>query len=147
MIIDSLKNIYLYNEIPQNVKIFIKNILIDFALGRHYIDDNNYANIEEYFTKPLSKAKYEAHEKYIDIQFLLSGNEKIYYRDKNGLTYDTDYDSDKDIIFYNNAVNSHYIELDGSNFAVIFPHEAHAPQIQAGNNQENVVKVVVKVKV
>lgn len=147
MITDNLKNINLYANIPEDVKLFIKNISSSMALGKYGLGGDNYANVELYSTKSLADAKYEAHEKYIDIQILLSGCEKIYYSEKDTLTFDIPYDSQRDIAFYKEAVEGNYIELNGSNFVVLFPHEAHAPQVQSGNTSEQVLKVVVKIKV
>ena len=147
MITDNLKNIDLYFNIPEDAKKFIRNLSSDIALGRYILSDDNYANVESYSTKSLSCAKYEAHEKYIDIQILLTGQEKIYYCEKDILTFDTQYDSQKDIAFYKEAVKGNFVELDGSNFVMLFPHEAHAPQVSAGDVSEKVLKVVIKIKV
>ena len=147
MITDNLKNIDLYSNIPEDAKEFIRNLSSDIAQGKHNLANDNYANVESYCTKSLACAKYEAHEKYIDIQILLEGREKIYYCEKDILTFDTQYDSQKDIAFYKETVKGNFVELDGSNFVMLFPHEAHAPQVQANNISENVLKAVLKIKV
>jgi beta-galactosidase beta subunit len=49
-------------------------------------------------------------------------------------------------MFYNEMIpdDSHFVKLDGSNFAVIYPHEGHAPQVQTTELPMRVKKVVIK---
>ena len=99
-------------------------------------------------TKPHEVAKFEAHRDYIDIQLLLSGNERIYYNDVEGLVEAAPYDKSRDIVFFKDSVKkSDYLTLNGTNFALIYPHEAHAPQVSVNDYAEQVKKVVVKVKI
>ncbi len=148
MIINKLKNISLYDKnIPHEAIDFVSNLSQGIDLGRHEISDGVYANVEKYITKPLSSGKFEAHKDYIDIQLLIRGREKIYYSDKESLTVSEPYDKDRDIMFFsNNIEGAPFVNLDGTNFALIYPHEAHAPQIMSDSEQE-VLKVVVKVKI
>ena len=144
MIVDKLSNIDLYTNIPDNIKEFIKNIDKDIELGRYELDNGAYDNVEQYLTKSVSEGKFESHKKYIDIQLLLSGSEKIYYNYDINLPQLEPYNENKDITFYETEVSkSDYVTLDGTNFMLIFPHELHAPQIMA-KTQQKVKKVVVK---
>lgn len=150
MIIDKLENISLYKEIPNSVVKFLKDLDVDnLEFGKHILEDSNFVNIETYDTKPIEKAKYESHDNYIDIQMLLKGNEKIGVINRNGLVVMNPYDKDRDITFYTDKVDGNKsILLDGSNFVMLFTHEAHAPQIAADyQTSENVIKLVAKVKV
>lgn len=148
MITDKIENINIYSDIPNVVKDFILKLSKDAPLGRITLSDDIYVNIESYKTKCIEEAKFEAHERYIDIQILLDGTEDIYYTDKLKLTVREPYDDSKDIVFYaENPSGYPKVLLDGSNFAVLFPHEAHAPQVSADSNKTNVKKVVVKIKV
>lgn len=148
MITDKIENIDIYAEIPQYAKDFIKNLSCDCKVGRYQLDDDDYVNIETYFTKNLSDARYEKHNKYIDIQLLLKGKEKIYYKDSRLLScVSVPYSEEKDIAFYSDNIGEEYVELDGSNFVILFPHEAHAPQVCSNMTNEKVLKAVVKIKV
>lgn len=145
MIVDNLKNIDKYSQIPKFVIDFIKNLSNDIKLGRYELEDNSYVNVETYDTKSINNAKFEIHKKYVDIQILLSGKEKIYIEQADKLSMPLEYNEQKDIRFYNDNVdNSDYITLNGSNFVMIYPHEAHAPQIAIDNIPKTVKKVVVK---
>ena len=147
MITDKLENIDIYSDIPNIAKDFIKNLTSDIELGRVYLSDDIYVNIESYITKTTTDAQFEAHNKYIDIQILLKGNEFISYTDKSILTVKMPYNEEKDIAFYSQPVNDYpHVKLDSSNFVILFPHEAHAPQI-CDEFPSEVKKVVVKIKV
>ena len=58
---------------------FLKNNdLTKLAPGKYPIDgDNVYASITEDSTKDYDKSKWESHRKYIDLQYVISGEEKI----------------------------------------------------------------------
>lgn len=147
MIVDKIENIVKYQEIPDFAKDFILKLSKDIELGRYSFADNNFANVESYETKFIDDAKFEAHKNYIDIQLLLSGKERIYVRSLEGLDVDIEYNPDKDIMFYKNSVKlSDFVTLDTTNFVMLYPHEAHAPQVAVDEITENVKKVVVKVK-
>ncbi|MEI8225577.1 MAG: YhcH/YjgK/YiaL family protein, partial [Bacteroidota bacterium] len=52
--------------------------LTKLEVKRYDLDgDNVYALISEYLTKNNEDARYEAHQKYIDIQYVISGKEQI----------------------------------------------------------------------
>ena len=148
MILDKLENIHLYKNIPQQVVDFVNLIDKNAPLGKQILSDEIYVNIEQYSTKLQESAMFEAHDKYIDIQILLDGKESIYLADRTNLDVKIPYNPAKDIVFYSNSIADYpKINLDGSNFVMIFPHEAHAPQVSVGNNSEKVLKVVVKIKI
>jgi len=147
MITDRIENIGLYKNIPQNAVNFIKSLKENIPSGRHEIGGGIYANVEEYYTKPLENCRFEAHRNYIDVQILLRGHEKIYYTNKGGLNVSVPYDTEKDIEFFSDSIiNFPEITLNGANFMMIFPHEAHAPQT-VSDKIEKVLKVVVKINI
>lgn len=149
MIVDKIENLKLYKEIPSSVVQFISQLNIDnIELGKYILSDGIYVNIEEYETKAIEDAKFESHDKYIDIQLLLFGTESIYYTSREDLSILNSYDTTRDITFYADNVEKYpSITLDGSNFMMIFPHEAHAPQVSINNSSQKVLKVVAKIKV
>ncbi|HEY2574566.1 MAG TPA: YhcH/YjgK/YiaL family protein, partial [Verrucomicrobiaceae bacterium] len=57
---------------------FLRTVDGTQSLGRHEIDgDQVFALVQSYATKPVEEALFEAHRKYIDVQFLFSGRETI----------------------------------------------------------------------
>jgi len=149
MITDNIENIDLYSSIiPKEAIEFIRKLNQNIELGKYEISDNIYANIEMYNTKPFSEGKFESHRQYCDIQILLKGEEYILYQPTKNLKNSGVYRQEKDIMFYLDKIeNSPFVKLDGTNFALLFPHEAHAPQIATDDGVQNVIKVVVKIKV
>lgn len=146
MIIDKLENISLYKEIPQSVVNFLTNLSADIKNGRYELANYDYVNIESYATKSIKEARFESHRDYIDIQLLLAGRERIYTESIKSLDIAVPYDFQRDIIFYKNSVeNSDYVTLDTTNFVMLFPHEAHAPQVLVNKSYE-VKKLVAKIK-
>ena len=127
---------------------FLKNNdLSKLDIKQYNIDgDNLYAPVSEYITKNDEDAKYEAHRKYIDIQFVISGKEQIgiapISTKKEVLT---PYDPAKDVELM--TVNQHtYLKAAPDRFFIFFPSDAHSPGLKDGENSQ-VRKVVVKVKV
>ena len=91
--------------------------------------------------------QYEAHLKYADVQFLLAGSEHLRCCPLEFLTPATDYDEAGDCRFYVDKPGSGCaLRLGSGYFAVVFPDDAHIPQLAVGE-PEPVKKVVVKVPV
>lgn len=148
MIYDNMENLKGYDAVSENVLTFLNNLTIDIKTGKYMIDDNSYANVEIYNTKSSEGAYPEAHKKYIDIQTVLTGKEKIEFTDISNLRVKDDYDEGRDIMFYHNTkdtVNS--VILTPGKFALLYPHEAHKPQLRIDSISSTVKKVVVKVRV
>ena len=148
MIVDKIEKLKLYKEIPSEVVQFLSELDINnIKLGKRVLSDCIYVNIEEYNTKDIEVASFESHDKYIDIQLLLKGLENIYYASRDNLSVKVPYDETRDIAFYSDSIQGYpCIKLDGTNFMMIYPHEAHAPQVSSGNLSQKVLKVVVKIK-
>ena len=148
MIFDDLTNLHEYNLLPPEAYVFIEKLNLHTPDGKYQITDKIYANVETYLRKNEFDAILEAHKKYIDIQFLISGIERIDFTNINGLKVLEEYDHIKDIMFFKRPkteIGSLY--LNGRNFAVFFPQDAHAPQIDTLALQNNVKKVVIKIAV
>lgn len=147
MIFDKVENIDKYGEIPQDIKSFIKSLSDCIKPARYELAEGNFVNINEYFTKPVSDCKLEAHKKYIDIQLLLEGKEELHYTFTDGLTIGENYDENRDVMFFKNPdFPLNKIILEKGVFVLLYPYEAHKPQINYGNKLAKVKKVVVKMK-
>jgi biofilm protein TabA len=127
---------------------FLKsNDLSKLELKRFDIDgDNLFATVSEYLSKNEETAKFEAHRKYIDIQYVIVGKEVMNIAPittvKEVLT---PYDATKDIEFITVDKIVNY-NASPANFFIFFPGDAHRPGLKDGVNS-TVRKVVVKVKV
>lgn len=147
MIIDNFENCGRYYSVNKRFKKAFDYISeTDFEklpCGRYEIEGKNlYVNVDEYETKLVSKPEY--HKKYIDIQFLLNGEEYIGYCPKSDLIEDEGYDEEKDLGFGIGVVD--YIKLKKGQFMIFFSDDAHQP-CMAFDKPYRVKKVVVKVKI
>jgi len=127
---------------------FLKsNDLTKLELKRYDIEgDNLFATVSEYQSKNEESAKFEAHRKYIDIQYVISGKEIMNLAPISTLKdVLTPYDAVKDIEFITVSKVVNY-KASPSNFFIFFPDDAHRPGLKDGLNSP-VRKIVIKVKV
>lgn len=151
MIKDNIKNYKNYLGISENLDKGFEYLLnMDFLAvdcGRYYVlDEKLFANVDKYKTKPADDGKFEAHKKYIDIQYIVKGFEKIGYGEISDFSEITKYDEKKDIVFLKEKNCKHdFIRIKEGDFAVFFPQDAHMPQISDEEISE-IKKVVIKVQ-
>ena len=150
MIIDKLNNSDLYEFKNQKLKIafeFLKSTdLESLADCRSEIQgDSIYVIKSKYKTKNKEDAYPEAHRKYIDVQYIMSGTETIGYAAKGSQKTYKEYDEENDYEFF--EAECSYITLSEGMFAVFFPGELHKPGILHENSPEEIKKIVVKVSV
>lgn len=114
--------------------------------GRYEIDGERvFAIVQRYETIAPAAPKFEAHRKYIDVQFIASGSEVIGWAPLERLAVTEAYDGEKDICF--GAVPDGGwtpLRLEAGQLAVLYPEDAHAPRLAAGAPAP-VAKIVVKV--
>lgn len=153
MIIDHLPSASLYESLNPYFKAafdFLKTAdLKALPLGKHEIDGTNvYAAVSEYETKTVETAKFETHNRYIDIQFLATGAENIGVCNAEDCDALEAYNPEKDITFVkpSSSASVDYVSIYGNVFAIFFPNDAHQPCVARGE-KSNVKKVVVKVAV
>lgn len=148
MIIDSLNNSGKIEGLnPHFKKVFdyIKSHdLKSVPVGRIDIDgDNAWITVSEVQGKDQSAAALESHDRYIDIQLPLVGEETFGWQSRSLLKNERDggYNAEKDITFYTDPAKLYFTMSEGD-FAIFFPEDGHAPCIGKGT----IKKVVVKVK-
>lgn len=118
----------------------------EYADGRYEMLNEAYVNIETYETKKRENAYFESHKKYIDIQFMIEGEEIVEVVPIQELTVRSPYDSEKDIVFYNNDVIGNRKILRTGEFLVFYPSDGHMPCI--GTNESRINrKAVIKIPV
>lgn len=151
MIVDTFSNLEKYKEsLPQLllVKKFIDDHMHEENMEccKYLIDDENvFALVQEYVTKNSKEIRWESHRKYIDVQFILSGNENIGYSRCEALKLMEDFSEGKDIAFYKSPKTYTQITLSEGMFAIFYPGEAHLPCC-ISETPSNVKKIVFKIK-
>jgi YhcH/YjgK/YiaL family protein len=151
MIVDSLKNKEIYESVHPKFGeafAFIERVVAEgLAVGRYELDgDALFALVQEYPTKAPADCPFEAHRKYIDIQYVKSGRERMGVADLAHVTTSAEYNPERDVEFFNTPEDASILTVGADEFAVFFPHDAHQPAMAMGES-ETVEKIVVKVRV
>ena len=151
MIFDKLKNAAIYYPMHSGFKKGFE-FLIDSDLraleeGKYDIDsDNIFASVQSLTTKPVKDQKWEVHRRYIDIQYLIYGVERMHYGNLADFDFaHTQYDREKDIQFLDGRVYN-AVNLQKGDFVIFYPHDVHAPMLSVVSPQD-IKKVIVKVAV
>ena len=115
--------------------------------GNHEINgDAVFALVSNTPSRAPESGQFEAHQKYIDIQYVISGEEFIGVAPTKELQEVTAYDSAKDIAFYANPSEFENVEMQPGRFVVFFPENAHLPLCHCRGKQQ-IHKVVIKLRV
>ncbi len=151
MIFDTLDRAARYTGLNSRFPLafdFLRTLTGGEAMGRHDLDgDLCFALVQTYQTKPQSQALFEAHRKYIDVQFLLSGRETILWAPLESMKEQTmPYDEEKDAALWKPVTDFTPLRISAGQFAILHPEDAHAPCIEQ-EQPETVFKVVIKVAV
>jgi YhcH/YjgK/YiaL family protein len=150
MVFDSLKNSAFYHRIhPLFEKAFDYAHTTNFnelPLGRHAIvGDDLFVIYMEYLTKDISDCVMESHRKYVDIQYMLEGEEGMAYETFNGQRETTPYELERDVAFYEKSYTS-LIKVSKGQFTIFYPHDLHMPSMKI-QSPATVKKAVFKVRV
>jgi YhcH/YjgK/YiaL family protein len=150
MVVDRIENAKLYHGLGARIATALEFIAGVSAEGFEEktveIDARNvYAMLQAYETEGEAGRAYEAHRKYIDVQYVVDGRETFRVTDVGSLTPQIDYDPERDFTLYELAPGSD-LRLGPGDFAVFFPHDAHVPKLMT-DAPSAVKKVVVKVAV
>lgn len=114
--------------------------------GKNIIDgDNVFFNCQNVKTQPVEERFFEGHKKYIDIQIVINGEEKIGYSTRSNVVRTTPWNRETDFEKYEGSVD-HLFELNGDTFIILFPEEPHMPLIHGENGPMEIKKVVFKIK-
>jgi biofilm protein TabA len=116
--------------------------------GRVEIDgDRVFALVQSYETTSGGEAKFEAHRRYADIQYITGGEELIGWAPLEKMTATQDYDPAKDVVL-GRAASAEItpVRLFAGELGVFYPSDAHAPK-QAVGKPAKVHKIVVKVAI
>jgi biofilm protein TabA len=136
----------LHADLDRGLRFLAGSARAGLADGRHEIDgDRLYAMVSSYATRRREDSKFEAHRKYIDIQFLISGRELAFWAPLAGLKPSVEYSEQSDAVLFPHGDGVPLL-LGDSRFAVFFPQDAHMPCCLI-DRPETVRKIVVKVRI
>ena len=147
MIVDRLENWELYSNLPRLTRAFkVLSLPQTFALteGRYELEGKNIIALPQaYQSKLRQDGRWEAHRRYIDIQYIVSGVELMGWAPVSTLAPAGEFNVAKDVGFFEGQGD--FIRVSAGMFAVFFPHDGHMPSIAVGDRPEGVRKIVMKV--
>ena len=119
--------------------------LAELPAERYEIDgDRLFCMISKGPGRSRAEAKLEAHRKYIDIQYVIAGTDEMGWKPTADCkVIDTNYDADKDIMFFKDQPDS-WTPVPAGSFVIFFPQDAHAPLVSKGEIHKAVLKVAVE---
>ena len=139
MIFSSIKNGDSFEKYPAAIQTALE-----------YLKSHDFASMEpgvyEIQAEDVADRRPESHEKYLDVQFLVSGRERLGFTKNTGNYKVAEHIKERDLIFYESVEDEGYIESRPGCFCVFFPSDIHRPQVISGEAM-NLRKVVVKVSV
>lgn len=152
MILDTIGNASKYYSVhplfQQAFAYIQKTDLATIEAGKYEIDGDNLKAIvsgKKGVTAAESVAKFECHNKYIDIQVCIKGVEQMGWKPREKCSVENGgYNAEKDVQLYNETPDM-YFQLTDNQFVIFFPEDVHAPMIAV--NDGEIKKLVIKVKI
>lgn len=116
------------------------------ADGRHAIEgDDVWALVSSYDTGPATEKRFEAHQVYVDLQYVAAGTERILHAPLETVDVAEPYAEANDITWFAEPPFSSSLLMRTGDLAVFYPEDAHKPGCMAGG-RDAVKKIVVKVR-
>lgn len=120
----------------------------NYPEGRLELDGNDLFMIfASYQTHPRAEAAMEAHRSYIDVMYMVEGEETIYVKPTRHLQkITTDYDPKTDALLAQVDEDVLSIRLSAGQFIILLPQDAHAPACD-GAKSGAVKKIIGKIRI
>jgi YhcH/YjgK/YiaL family protein len=137
MILDHLSRADLYFGLGprfQKAIEFLRTVdLLKLPLGKHEIEgDKVFALVQEYTPKPLRFGKFEAHERYWDVQYVAQGAERMGWAARSRLTISEPYDPEREVMFFESSPTPNlgdFFRMAEGYFTIFGPEDAHMPGV------------------
>ena len=113
--------------------------------GRYGVDDELYYMVQEYETKYPDQARYEAHEKYVDIQYIVKGVERMEFAETSKLKVTEKYNPEKDVKFLEEPKVIDASIVEEGDYRIFYPEDAHRPGLCVNNTPSKVKKILAKI--
>jgi YhcH/YjgK/YiaL family protein len=144
MVLDKISEASKYYSLHPKFKMAFEYIFShDFKTipaGKIVIDEDVFINVDEPTLRNKEVATPEAHDKYIDIQIPIGGEETCGYIPRSECHTVDRQDAEKDYVIYKEMPTG-YFRLTPEDFVIFFPSDGHAPIIGSGYEKKIVVKI------
>lgn len=142
--IENCKRYFINSDFETAFKFLNTKDLNCLPRGKTIINNNIYIIKDIYKTLYIGETFWESHEKYIDIQYIHSGSEKIAYSPIS-LLKKIIYNTENDLKILKGPIQS-ILHLNKNDFAIFFPEDAHMPSLNPSTGPIEVNKFVIKIK-
>ncbi|SJL83362.1 YhcH/YjgK/YiaL family protein [Vibrio palustris] len=116
------------------------------AEGRYEVEgDNAFFMVVSDHTHPGDERIPECHRQYLDIQWLLEGDESYGVGIETFQNIDDDQFDEKDIAFSRQVKDERYVTLSRGDFIVFYPGQPHRPLVAPHDMPGPIKKVIVKI--
>ena len=111
-------------------------------------------NVGKYFTKREEEKFWESHKKYLDVQIMIDGSERVAINDIRNMR-EKSFDSERDLVILDGDKMFDVI-IENGDVLVFFPNDVHKPELDIFNseneekcedNKKIVTKVVFKIEI
>ncbi|MCJ8152359.1 YhcH/YjgK/YiaL family protein [Chryseobacterium sp. SSA4.19] len=140
MIFDQLTNINRYDIDLEFVTQFLENL--SFQPGKIEIGgEDHFAIGLSYPTSNSENGVWEAHRKYLDIHYILEGEETVLINDIEAMVSTKEYEDDCELFA---GEKLHEVHLKPGDFLILFPNEVHKTGIMCNEISSQIKKLVFK---
>ncbi|MBQ2743557.1 MAG: YhcH/YjgK/YiaL family protein [Oscillospiraceae bacterium] len=147
MITDKIKNSdtyaacnSLFPEIFEKLKTLTPN-----DAGKKFVIEEGvvWISVSSTETAPQGVRKFEAHKKFLDIHFVIEGEETFVFANADELMPETEYNEAEDYLLLNGEGTK--LTLRAGDFCIVYPQDAHIPTLKKLSGGK-LVRGVAKIK-
>ena len=152
MIITNVNNEIQNKSLAKDIRFCIEfakkneNKILSLVNGSYDVGYNNIKmNLGKYFTKSENEKFWESHKKYLDVQIMINGTEKVAINDIRDMEVKS-FDEEKDLTILEGDKAFDIIMKTGD-VLVFFTNDVHKPELNVSENDDsgNIRKIVTKV--
>ncbi len=149
MIIDHINNMGTYAGVHPDLSKVLATLagwdIPTMESGRYPVEGSNaYILVQRYTSRDLAVSKWESHRKFIDVQFVVQGEERMGYQHISNLEVSQQYDDTSDAALY--IGQGVLIPAPQGTVALFFPQDGHMPGVAVDQGMP-MLKVVAKLPV
>ena len=158
MIITNVNNEIQNKSLAKDIRFCIEfakkneNKILSLVNGSYDVGYNNIKmNLGKYFTKSENEKFWESHKKYLDVQIMINGTEKVAINDIRDMEVKS-FDEERDLTILEGDKAFDIIMKTGD-VLVFFPNDVHKPELNVSENDDSgtirkiVTKVVFKIEI
>ena len=152
MIITNVNNEIQNKSLAKDIRFCIEfakkneNKILSLVNGSYDVGYNNIKmNLGKYFTKSENEKFWESHKKYLDVQIMINGTEKVAINDIRDMEVKS-FDEERDLTILEGDKAFDIIMKTGD-VLVFFPNDVHKPELNVSENDDsgNIRKIVTRV--